>query len=303
MDLVLSAVKADLNNVLNTGRYMLVSFFLVAVFVNYVGILSHHVNWGNVILRLAVGFILLQNYVWIMDTTRNIVTNVDEMINPNQDFVSQYSIMSDNVQKRHQDSIQRGILSRVSNAFGWPTWHTIVVNLSFIFYAIIAKIMETVRYSMTAVLYKLGPALIPLVLFQSTAMVIRGWFTHYVSVLCWPILWHIVLGIAVSLSNNSPGIEQFASINFAVCFILIFSPLMVNSLVSGIGAGSTSALAGIVSSKSATNFMTTAGQVGVAVAASKIVRPLIQRLPGSPTTATGKFKDFMLGEKVKGAKP
>ena len=100
MDLVLTAVKADLNNILNAGHYMLASFFVLAVFFNFVGIMSRNVNWAEVVLRLVIGLILLQNYIWIMDTTRNIVVSVDEMINPNQDFVSQYAAMSDNFHKQ-----------------------------------------------------------------------------------------------------------------------------------------------------------------------------------------------------------
>ena len=303
MDVVLSAVKTDLNNVLNTGRYMLASFFVLAVFFNYVGIMSRNVNWAEVILRLVIGLILLQNYVWIMDTTRNIVVSVDEMINPNQDVISQYAAMNDNFHKQQQETTRPSIIAQVKYVFLLAPMHNIIINLSFLFYALIAKVMEAVRYSLIAVLYKMGPALIPFVLFQSTGTIIKGWFSSYISVLCWPILWHIILGIAVALSASTNSIEQFACINFAVCFVLVFSPLIINGLIAGIGASSTSVLAGFMSSKSAASFMTAAGQVGVAVAASRVVGPLIQRLPGSPTTATGKFKDLMLGDKGKGVKP
>lgn len=302
MDLVLTAVKTDLNNVLNAGRYMLASFFVLAVFFNYIGLLSKGVNWAEVILRLVIGLILLQNYTWMMDTTRNIVISVDEMVSPNQDFVAQYAAMSDNFHKQQKETSQPNIIDQAKNFFFLAPMHNIVINISFIFYAIVAKVMEAVRYSLVAILYKLGPVLIPLILFQSTGEVIRGWFTNYVSVLCWPILWHIVLGVAVSLSGSVHTIEQFACTNFAVCFVVLFSPLIVNSIIAGIGVGSSSALAGVMSSKSATNFVGAAGQIGMAVAASKVIGPLIQRLPSSPTTTAGKFKDFMLGNKSKGAK-
>jgi len=304
MDAVLTAVKADLNNVLNAGRYILASFFVLAVFFNYIGLLSRGVNWAEVILRLVIGLVLLQNYTWMMDTTRDIVVSVDEMINPNHDFVTQYSIMSDNVQKRHTESIQRGIIAKVVNAFGWPTLHTLVMNLSFIFYGIIARVMEAVRYSLVGVLYKLGPVLIPFILFQSTGQVIKGWFSSYVSVLCWPILWHIILGIAVTLSGNNPSLEQFACINFAVCFVLILSPLIVNSLVAGIGTGSVGSLAGALSTRSVVDSMTKIGQAGLVVAGAKVVQPLVDKVLGnkSPTTTAGKFKDVMLGDQGKGAK-
>ncbi|MDO8674749.1 MAG: hypothetical protein Q7K71_01365 [Candidatus Omnitrophota bacterium] len=303
MDVVLSAVKTDLNRVLDAGQYMLVSFFLLAVFVNYVGILSRSINWADVVLRLAIGFVLLQNYVWIMDTTRNIVASVDEMLNPNQDFISQYAAMSDNIWKLHEASTRPSIVSQIKFIFSSAIFHNLIINFSFLFYALIAKVMEAVRYSLIAILYKLGPALIPFVLFRPMTNVVKGWFTSYVSILCWPILWHIALGIAVGVSGNTHSVEQFACTNFAVCFVLVFSPLIINGLIAGIGASSTSVLAGFMSSKSAASFMTAAGQVGVAVVASRVVGPLIQKLPGSPTTATGKFKDLMLGQKGKGVKP
>ncbi len=302
MDLILAAVKTDLNNVLNAGQYMLASFFLLAVFFNYAGLASRSVNWADVILRLVIGFILLQNYVWIMDTTRNIVISVDEMINPNQDWWSQYAAMSDNIWKLHEASSRPSIVSQIKFMFSSAIFHNLIINFSFFFYGAIAKVMEAVRYSLIAILYKLGPALIPFVLFKSMGNVVKGWFTSYVSILCWPILWHIALGVAVSVSASNHSIEQFACINFAVCFVLVFTPLITNGLVAGMGVGSSSVLAGVMSSRSALNFMNTAGQVGLAVAAARVVGPLIQKFPGSPTTTAGKFKDLMLGDKNKGAK-
>ena len=203
MEQVLLAVKADLNNSLNAGQYMLVSFFIVAVFTNYIGILSHEVNWGQVILRLAVGFILLQNYTWIMDTTRTIIVSVDEMVNPGQDFAGQYAIMSQNVWKLHESSSQPSIISQIKFFFSSAVFHNLVIALSFMLYALLAKVMEAVRYSMVSILYKMGPVLIPLILFQSTAQIVKGWFTSYVSVLCWPILWHIVLDRKSTRLNSS----------------------------------------------------------------------------------------------------
>ena len=298
MEQVLLAVKADLNNSLNAGRYLLASFFLVAVFINYVGLLSRNVNWAEVVVRLAIGFVLLQNYTWIMDTSRNIVISVDEMVNPNQDFASQYAAMSDNNWKLHQASSQPSIISNIKFMFSSAIFHNFIINVSFAFYYVLAKVMEAVRYSMVSILYKMGPVLIPLILFGSGAKIVKGWFTSYVSVLCWPILWHIALGVAVSLSAVNHSVEQFACINFAVCFILLISPLIVNSIVAGMGVGSASALGGIMSSRGAVNFMQTAAGVGVALAAAKVVGPLMERFMPSktPTTADGKFKDAMLGD-------
>ena len=301
MDLVLFAVKTDLANVLNAGQYMLLSLFGLAVLMNFLNILKYNVNWADVILRLVLGLILLQNYAWVMDTTRDIVVGVDEMVNPNQDFVSQYAVMSQNMQKKHEDTTSQSILSQVTNAvisFGRYTFRNLIINLSFIFYALISKVMEAVRYCLIAILYKLGPVFIPFVLFQSTGNVVKGWFTSYVSVLCWPILWHIALSIAVSFGNQlmtTGGVEQFACLNLAVCFVLIFSPFIINSLAAGVGAGSSGALAGIMSSNTVINSMRGVGQAGIMYGGVALTGK-------TPTTTSGKFRDFMLGDEDKGEK-
>ncbi len=298
MDLVIQAVKNDLPNCLSTGQTMLISLFVVAVFVRYVGLLSHYVNWADVILRLVIGFVLLQNYIWIMDTTRDIVTSVDQTVNPNQDFVSQYANMSNTMQTQHVNTTRQSILGQVTNAvvsFGRYTIRNLIINLSFIFYAVVSKIMESVRYCITAILYKIGPLLIPLVLFESTGQVVKGWYTSYVSVLCWPILWHIVLGIAVTIGSQIPtngGLEQFACLNLALCFVLIFSPFIINSLVAGVGAGSSAALGGLMATNTTGNVMTSTGHTGFKLAGAFIGERFIR----NSTILPGNFKKFMMGD-------
>lgn len=248
MDLVLQAVKSDLGLVLQTGRYLLGSFFLLAVLVNYIGMIRTQVNWADLLLRLVVGFILIQNYIWFMDLTRDILVGLDQRINPVQDAIVQYAQMSDNMQAQYEANTQKGLIGNFGDlVFGKFTLHNLVINLSFIFYAVVSKIMEVIRYSLVAIIYKIGPILIPLILFQSTSKVLKGWFTQYVAILAWPILWHITLGIAVALSANimpGEGIEQFAALNFAVCFVLIFTPMIMSGLIAGAGLGSAASLAG-----------------------------------------------------------
>ena len=295
MDLILLAVKADLNNVLNVGQYMLLSLFGVAVFMNFLNILKYHINWADVILRLVVGLVLIQNYPWVMDTTRNIVVGVDEMVNPNHDFVSQYSLMSQNMQKEHEKTTIQSVVSNFTpGGFVRNILRNWIINFSFMFYAIISKVMEAVRYCLVVILYKLGPVLIPLILFQSTASVVKGWFTSYVSALCWPILWHLILGIAVILGQQAgsswQGLEQFACLNFAICFVLIFSPFIINSLAAGVGTGSSAAMAGVMSSSAVTKFVTKMGSAGIAAGG-------MAALGGrTPTTSSGRFRDTMLGD-------
>lgn len=305
MDLVIQAVKNDLPNCLNTGRLMLASLFVFAVFVRYVGLLSHHVNWADVIMRLVIGFVLLQNYTSIMDTTRDIVSSVDQTVNPEQDFVSQYAQMSNTMQTQHENTTRQSILTQVVNAavsFGRNTLRNLIINLSFILYAVISNIMESIRYCTTAILYKLGPVIIPLVLFESTGQVVKGWFTSYVSVLCWPILWHIVLGIAVTVGGQIPtngGLEQFACLNLALCFVLIFSPFIINSLVAGVGAGSSAALSGLMSTNTAGNVTVSTGNAGFKLAGAFIGERFIR----NSTILPGKFKSFMVGDDKGDKKP
>ncbi|MDE1920789.1 MAG: hypothetical protein KGJ09_07350 [Candidatus Omnitrophica bacterium] len=299
MDTIIQAVQIDLPNSLNAGHIMLVSLFVVAVFVRYTGLLSHQVNWADVVVRLVIGFVLLQNYTAIMDATRTIIADVDTTINPTQDYVAQYAAMSQNIQQRQQSMTRQSILTQIGNGFFGPfSLHNLIINLSFIFYAIVSKIMEAVRYSMTAILYKIGPVLIPLILFESTGHIVKGWFVSYVSVLCWPILWHIVLAIAVNLSNQQVAsgniVEQFAAINFAVCFVLVFSPFIINSLVSGIGAGSSAGLAALTSTTATTNWMGTVGQAGFR-STTGFMNDKLSQLTQNSTTSSGKFKDTMLG--------
>ena len=110
-------------------------------------------------MRLVIGVILLQNYVWLMDTARTIVTSVDQMVNPNQDFVSQYAQMSNNFWQQQQAATQPSIISAIKNYFSSAIFHNLIINISFILYAIVANIMEQIRESWVAIMYKLGPFL------------------------------------------------------------------------------------------------------------------------------------------------
>ena len=201
MDYIIDIIKGDLGNILQAGQFMLGSLFLLAVVTHYIGVIQNQVSWTSLLVRLVIGFILLQNYVWLMDTTKDIVVGLDQMINPDQSFVNQYASMTDNLRQQYEENVQQSITSQILD-FGKNTIHNLIINLSFIFYAVISKIMETIRYSITAILYKLGPVIVPLILFNTTKRVLSGWYTSYVSVLAWPILWHITLAIAVAISNR-----------------------------------------------------------------------------------------------------
>ena len=271
---------------------MLGSLFLLAVVTHYIGVIQNQVSWTSLLVRLVIGFILLQNYVWLMDTTKDIVVGLDQMINPDQSFVNQYASMTDNLRQQYEENVQQSITSQILD-FGKNTIHNLIINLSFIFYAVISKIMETIRYSITAILYKLGPVIVPLILFNTTKRVLSGWYTSYVSVLAWPILWHITLAIAVAISNRigitGEGIEYFVAINFAVGFVLIFSPMIITSLAAGIGAGAAASFAGALATKTAYDTLrqgTRFGVTGTAGALSggiQTAQNIQQPIPINPT--------------------
>lgn len=273
MDYVINVVKGDLGGILQTGQLMLSSLFLLAVVTHYIGSIQNQGGWASLLVRLVIGFILIQNYVWLMDTTKEIITGLDQMINPDQSFTNQYATMTDNLRQEYESNVQQSITSQILN-FGKNTLHNLIINFSFIFYAIISKIMEAIRYSLVGILYKLGPILVPLILFQSTKRVLSGWYKSYISVLAWPILWHITLAIAVAISRKigltGEGIEYFVALNFAVGFVLIFSPMIIASLAAGIGAGASASLAGAFASKAAIDRVRFASRLGVSGVAGAV---------------------------------
>ena len=109
MDYIIDIIKSDLGNILQAGQFMLGSLFLLAVVTHYIGVIQNQVGWTSLLVRLVIGFILLQNYVWLMDTTKDIVVGLDQMINPDQSFVNQYASMTDNLRQQYEENVQQSI--------------------------------------------------------------------------------------------------------------------------------------------------------------------------------------------------
>ncbi|MCK5580748.1 MAG: type IV secretion system protein [Candidatus Omnitrophica bacterium] len=276
MDFIISVINSDLAGMIDLGRVLLSSLFIISCFVMYLRVFQNKANWTALIIRLIIGFLLLQNYSWIMDTTKDIVVGLDQVINPDQSAANQYVVMSQNMQTVYENNQQKGFSLAL---FGKKTLHNLVINLSFIFYSIVSNVMQAIRYSIVAIVYKLGPILIPFIVFDATKRIVQGWYTSYIAVLSWPILWHIVLSIAVALSGKIDptvdGLEKFVMMNFAVCFVLLYSPMIVTSLTYGIGTGIAASMAGI----GAVNILTRNIKEGGRVAAKGIT--------GSVDGATG----------------
>jgi len=247
MDFILDAIRTDLAGILIIGRTLLGSFFIFACFFMYLGIFaSKEANWSGVIFRLILGFVLLQNYALVMDTVKDIIVAVDTAINPSTSAPEQYMIMSQNMQDLYEQNQPKGFSLAV---FGKKTLHNLTINVSFIFYSIVSNVMQAIRYTVAGIIYKIGPLLIPFIVFKSTTRIIEGWFKSYVAVISWPILWHIVLSIAVTMSGSIDltldGVEKFIMLNFAVCFVLIFTPMIMSSLIAGSGIGSAASFAAL----------------------------------------------------------
>jgi hypothetical protein len=263
MDVIFAAIDSDLAGTLILGRTLLGAFFILACFFMFIGIFStKEANWSGLILRLVIGFVLLQNYIEIMSMVRDIITGIDTTINPDISAADQYMTMSENMQAIYEENQQSGFSLAV---FGKKTLYNLTINLSFIFYAMVSNIMQAIRYTVAGIIYKLGPLFVPFIVFPSMVNVLSGWFRSYVSVLCWPILWHIVLSIAVTLSASIDptldGIDKFVMLNFAVCFVLIYSPMIVASFASGSGIGGAASMAALGAVHKLTQYVRQGGRV------------------------------------------
>lgn len=286
MDFILDTIRSDLTGILTVGRTLLGSFFILACFFMYLGIFaSKQANWSSLLLRLVLGFVLLQNYALVMDTVKDIIVAVDSTINPSSNAADQYLVMSQQMQELYEQNQQQGFSLAL---FGKKTLYNLTVNISFIFYSIVSNVMQAIRYTLAGIIYKLGPLLIPFIVFKSTVRIIEGWFRSYVAVISWPILWHIVLSIAVTLSANIDlsvdGIEKFVMLNFAVCFVLIFTPMIITGLISGAGI---IGAAGSIAAWGAINQLSRYGQMGG--------RAVTRSLAGGADAAAGAAMDGKYG--------
>ncbi|MBU1862484.1 MAG: type IV secretion system protein [Candidatus Omnitrophica bacterium] len=258
-------VKDQVGDMINLGRYLTAGLFGLAALFTYVGIFQGKMNFTRLITCLVIGFVMLQSYTWIMDTTRDIVEGINYQINGGEDYLNEFLDMSTMVQQKHEEVVEKGLGSKIMDAvanFGKETMHNFVVSLSFMFFSLIVKIMTSIRNCVIGIMYLLGPLLIPFLLFDTTRKVVRGWFTSYIGCLAWPILWNLTVRLSIayastfSITDDSvplEALEPFVALNFAVGFVVVFAPMIITSLANGIGAGAAASLAGAFASQSAMN--------------------------------------------------
>ncbi len=297
---LITIIKEDLNTSLQTGELLLFGLFPLAILFTLLAVFSNKASWPSLILRVIIGIALLQSYVWIMDTTRDIAIGVNNKINPEQDFIAQYQLIVENFRQYYESNQQKGVLNQIKE-FGKNGVTNIVINLSFIFYGIASYVMNTIRFIVAGFLYKLGPVLIPFILFRTTAKVVAGWYTSYVAVLLWPVIWQLTLAIAVAISANiaetGDGLMNFVSINFAVSAMVIFAPMIVTALAAGYGVGGVASLAGVLATNRAYGAVREGLRMGVGGTSGAITsatgRALNTSAIAQAPTFTGKSLNLM----------
>ena len=262
---IMAAVSTEIADMLVLGRWLLAAFFSLAVLFTYIGLFQNKNGFSRLILSLVIGFVMLQSYVWMMEHTRQIIDGVSYRINGTENYLEEYLNMGALVQEAHEGKVEGGLISKTMDAvanFGKETIHNFVVSSSFIFFSIVTKIMSSIRGCLVGILYLLGPILIPFILFDTTRKILRGWFTSYVGCLSWPILWNLTLKLAVAYAQKFSieegavpldSLEPFVALNFAVGFVVVFSPMIVTSLAHGVGAGAAASLAGAFATNNAVN--------------------------------------------------
>ena len=264
-DIIISIVKTHLDTVIHLGGTLLLSFLPLAILITYLGVMRNRASWADLFLRVVIGFIILQNYEYWMDSIRNIVVDIINTVTPN-DFVNEYMKLVDDFQQKYAEQQAANPWEAIQN-FLKHSVTTFVINLSFLFYSIATFVMNTVRYVFAALLYKIGPLLVPFILFQSTGKIIGGWLTSYISVLFWPLLWRIMLSIAVDQGHNidftADGLSTFVVFNLAVAVMIVFSPLIMTSISAGLGVGFVSSLTGAMATRGTFDVLRQTGEMGI----------------------------------------
>lgn len=280
-DIVIGIIKSNLGIVLATGRDLLLGFLPLAIIITYLGVLRNKASWVDLFLRVVICFIILGNYEIWMDSIRNISVSIINTVTP-KDFVSEYKDIVESFQQKYAEQQSTNLWQAIQNAIK-NSATTLLINLSFLFYSIATFVMNTVRYVFAALLYKIGPLLVPFILFSSTVRVFGGWLTSYISVLFWPLLWRIMMSIAVDQGHNIPltaeGILSFTAFNLAVAGMIVFSPVIITSIAAGLGAGIAGSLAGAFATRGAFDIFSRVGQ-GTALGTSGAIGGVAKSVQG-----------------------
>lgn len=267
MDIVNSIVAERADQLIVIGRMLLGSFFILATVTTYLGSMQGRQGWTGLFIRLTIGFMLLQNYAFVMTQTEKIVESINQKINPDGSWLERYVEMSSKVYDSYQKNVKRSMLD-VVRSLAKNALHNFVVNISFIFNSLTMRIMKVVQDTLLAILKTLGPILIPFLVFSSTQNIVVGWYKSYVEILTWPILWGIVLTLAARIGESygifGENLETFVAMNFALGFVILFSPMIVSLISRGLGVGTAASVAATGATLMATNALTGTGSAALA---------------------------------------
>ena len=263
-DNIIGIIKKTIAIDIDTGETLLLKLLPLAILVTYVAVMHRKSNWESLFLRLVIGFVILGGYEFWMDSIRDISVSIINRVSPD-DFITQYTQMVDAFQQKFAENQTGNFFERLGQGLQYLSTN-IIINLSFLFYSIATYVMNTVRFLLASFLYKIGPLLVPFILFPSTIKIIGGWITSYISVLFWPLLWRIMLSIAVEQGGGIPltneGLMTFVAFNMAVAAMIIFSPMIITSLAAGIGTGVAASFAGAFATKGAFDVLKRTGKIG-----------------------------------------
>ncbi|MCP4653465.1 MAG: conjugal transfer protein TraG [Candidatus Omnitrophica bacterium] len=259
-------ILQQVNHMVTVGRLLLGTFFIIATVSTYLGSVSGKGGFTSLFVRLTLAFLLLQNYVPLIDVTENMVVSLNERVNPNQDWISNYAKMNQTAHKEYADNVKRDWGDMFRN-FGKSATNNLVTSFSFIFNSLALKVMSIIRRMLLAILKVIGPLLIPFIVFGFGSRIFSGWYTSFISTLSWPIIWGLVLSLAVKAGNiygsSGAGLEDFVGFNFAVGFVIIFVPMIVSALATGMGIGAAASFAGTGATTMAFSTMRMATPVGI----------------------------------------
>ena len=112
MEAILDTIRPELGGVIAIGFHLAGFFFLLACLFNYVVTLQGKANWTRLLTNLVIVFILLSQYVWIMDISKELVEGVQAEVTSNKTYLTQYVEMVDNfreVYEKNQGDVEGAI--------------------------------------------------------------------------------------------------------------------------------------------------------------------------------------------------
>ncbi len=287
MEVILNFAKQDIEHVIGLGKTLAGGFLVLACLLNYIATVQGKANWPALMVSFVMAIFILHNYVGIMDTTVELIAIVNQEVNKKDTYLSSYIKMVDDFRSVYEQN-QKEKFSIFD--IGYKLLHNLITNLSFMFYGAVIYIMKFVREHLLGIMFRLGPLVIPFMVFNNTKKVPIGWYASFVSVCLWPLVWQLVLTYAVEQASQIDlsfnNIVHFVNLNFVVCILVVLTPVLVSSLVAGVGIGAASYITSLFAIKQASELTqrtakTFAGGIGGGITGGVATYSQIKKeLPG-----------------------